>query len=81
MAKKMSVDVKCKFGKFEKTVIMDYTEPENFEEAIEMDGEKKAFSIYLNKRKTNHMDKIRKKEVTAMQETIMEKMKEMGIEL
>jgi len=79
--KKLTVDVKCKFGKFEKTVVMDYDEPEDFAEAIEVDGEKKAFSIYLNKRKTNHMDVIRKKTVSEMQETVLAKMKEMGIEL
>jgi len=80
--KTYEIQIKCKVGKFEKTVTSSYDEPEDWQEACKMDGsEKKAFSTYLNKRKTNEMDKIRKDEVKAMQEKIIAKMQELGIEL
>jgi len=79
--KDLTIKIKCKVGKFEKTIEAPYQEPETWQEAIEMDTEPKAFATYLNKRKTNEMDKIRKKEVAKMQETLIAKMQELGIEL
>ena len=80
--KELTIKIKCKVGKFEKIIEAPYQEPETWEEAIQMDkSETKAFATYLIKRKTNEMDRIRKKEIAKMQETLIAKMAELGIEL
>ena len=77
----IKVSVKAKVGTLETTKEFDYKEPEDFAEAIEMDGETKAFKTFLNERKTNFQDKMRKQMVKDLTERIAAKMKELGMEL
>ena len=64
---------------------MDYERPKDFEEAIEMDGEQKAFKTYLNERKTNFMDKERKKMIKAFSVALgkmnPDKLREAGLDI
>jgi len=57
----------------------DYQEPEDFAEAIEMDGEATAFKVYLNERKTRFQDKMRKSMVEELTTDIQKKLEELGI--
>ena len=41
-------------------VVRQYEEPESLKEAIEVDGEQKVFSLFIQKRKTNWMDAERR---------------------
>jgi hypothetical protein len=77
----IKVSVKAKVGKLEKTKEFDYDEPEDFAEAIEMDGEVKAFKTFLNERKTNFQDSMRKKMVDDITKKVMDKLKELDIEI
>ena len=79
--KKEMVKVTAKVGKIEKSKSFEYEYPENFEEAIEVDGESKAMKTYLNERKTNFQDKKRKEMVEQITKLIAEKFAEMGIEI
>ena len=85
-----TIDIKCRVGKMEKIISREYDEPEDFAEGIEMDTEARAFKTYLNKRKTNFMDKERSIEVKRMEKeitkalqdpAIVAKLAEMGINL
>ena len=58
--KTYEIEVKAKIGSLVIPKKVNYNEPEDFAEAIEMDGETKAFKTFLNERKTNYMDKIRR---------------------
>jgi len=58
--KSYEIEVKAKIGSMIIPKKVNYDEPEDFAEGIEMDGEDKAFKTYLNERKTNFMDKIRR---------------------
>jgi hypothetical protein len=62
----VSVKAKLKGTDIENTQTFNYDEPDDFAEAIEMDGEKEAFKTFLNERKTNFQDKMRKKMEEAM---------------
>lgn len=75
------VKVTVKLGNIQKTESFDYEYPENFEEAIEMDGETKAMKTYLNERKTNIQDKHRRKMLSELTASIQKKLEELGIEL
>ena len=77
----IKVSVKAKVGTLQTSKEFDYDEPSNFEDAIEMDTEKVAFKTYLNERKTNFQDKMRKQMVKDLTDKIAEKMAELGIEL
>jgi predicted ArsR family transcriptional regulator len=77
----IKVSVKAKVGKLEKTKEFDYDEPSDFAEAIEMDGEREAFKTFLNERKTNFQDKMRKKMVDDITKKVMDKLKELDIEI
>jgi len=74
--KTIKVSVKAKMGKLEKMQEFSYDEPENFEEAIEMDGEAKAMKTYLNERKTNFQDKKRREMLDAMTKGVADLAKE-----
>lgn len=65
--KKQTLKIQCKdlFGKL-KIIEREYDEPATWQEAIKIDGESKAFGIFLNKRKTNFMDTERRQEQDAM---------------
>jgi len=75
------VKVTVKLGNIQKTESFEYEYPENFEEAIEMDGETKAMKTYLNERKTNIQDKHRRKMLSELTASIQKKLEELGIEL
>lgn len=77
----IKVDVKAKVGNIEKTQTFDYQEPEDFAEAIELDGEKEAFKIFLNERKTRFQDKMRKEMLSNLTKAIQKKLQELGISL
>ena len=64
---------------------VNYDEPEDFAEAIEMDGETKAFKTFLNERKTNYMDTIRRdilKDATKkIGELSIEQLRSLGLDI
>ena len=79
------VRVKAKIGALVIEKEYDYDRPEDFEEAIEMDGEAKALKTYLNERKTNFQDKKRKgiiADTTAKLGALpAEKLRELGLDI
>lgn len=84
--KKTTITVKAKIGKLAlPSKEFDYEEPENLEEAVEIDKEPKIMKLYLNERKTQQMDKHRKKMVDtftkALGEMSAEKLKEFGLDI
>ena len=81
-----SVTINAKIGALSLPAkTMDYERPKDFEEAIEMDGETKAFKTYLNERKTNFMDKERKQMIkdfsSALGKISPDKLREMGLQI
>lgn len=85
MAKTIKVTVTAKIGGLKKTSTFDYSEPADFEEAIEMDGEDKAFKTYLNERKTNFQDQKRREMIKQITEKIgaldKDQLAELGLDL
>ena len=79
--KKMKVSITAKLGKFEKKVDKDYEEPENWQEAVKVDGETEAFKLYTIERKTRFQDKERKKMVDQMTKKLSAILTEQGIEI
>ena len=72
MAKTETITIKVKVGKLENSIEAEYTYPETWAEACEMDTESKAFKTYLTERKTNFMDKVRTKEKKKLEKGIAE---------
>lgn len=84
--KTYQITVKAKIGGLQlPNKEFSYEEPEDFEEGIEMDGEQKALKLYLNERKTQTMDKYRKKMVAdftkALGNLSADKLREFGLDI
>ena len=75
------VAVTCKLSGKKLTKNFPYDEPESLEEGIEMDGEDKVIRTWLNERKTNFQDKMRKEMLKAMEKALLRKIKEAGLSL
>jgi hypothetical protein len=83
--KTQKVRVVAKLGAIKLERQFDYEEPETLEEAVDMDGDSRVMSLYLNERKTTVQDKQRRKMLSAITKKIAEappeKLRELGLDI